>query len=313
MPPRSVDQKESLQVQDAFKRAVERIGSTTDAFRILSSHPTFSLSLSHAAVYRWLHKPIWSQYLLKKVRLATQILSEDLPPSMEEHYRALNLVELRKRVNRLQRVSRILGTEIERIIKVMAKLVLVIAPITLPCTARADSIGFYFGEQLAVTGSAADATINCGPISIVPWIFLDGSRFEGLVMVRYADSTNAVAFGPLLGSRNDPITGATPYFGAELRGKLGLGKARFLFRLAERHVREGMLNRFANLGLEAGSKKLAVRLSYQPIERQDVWTHRLAFKATTSHRNATIGLEVRSSLDATHRKGALVDLSVPLK
>ncbi|MBI4426088.1 MAG: hypothetical protein HY567_00780 [Candidatus Kerfeldbacteria bacterium] len=191
---------------------------------------------------------------------------------------------------------------------------LVLAALTGGATCvSADAIAFYFGQQLAGTGSAAEATINRGAIAFVPWLALDGSKFETLVMARYADSTATVAFGPLLGSNNNPKSGATPYFGAEARGKVQLWHSRFIFRLVERHTKEALLARFANIGLEAGPPQLLVRLSYQPIQRNRVVTHRLALKAVTSYRNAKVGVEIRQNFDGSNRKGALAEVVIPLK
>lgn len=182
-----------------------------------------------------------------------------------------------------------------------------------PLAVRADAVSFATGEQLAmVQGTTVEGILSFGTLKFLPWALLDGSKFEAMPMWQFGGTPDSLVVGPLVGMSYD-ATGTTPYFGVEIRGKLKLGPGMFIFRLAERHTRERMLNRFANLGLEAGTKQFKLRLSYQPIRRNNLTTQRLALKATVPYKNVKIGLEVRSSLDEHQRKGAMLDLVVPLK
>jgi hypothetical protein len=187
-----------------------------------------------------------------------------------------------------------------------------------PLAARADSFLFATGEQLAmvqgttVEGSLSFADLVGGRIKFVPWALLDGSKFEAMPMWQFGGTPDSLVVGPLVGMSYSS-TGTTPYFGAEIRGRISFGFSTLLFRLAERRSRESLLNRFANVGLEAGPKPMKFRLSYQPIMRNRQTTQRLALKSTLAYRSAKIGLEVRSTLDHLQRKGAMLDLVIPLK
>lgn len=183
----------------------------------------------------------------------------------------------------------------------------------LPFTAHADAVFLSFGEMIARQGSSAEGSLSFGPVMFAPWISLDGGQFEGMPMIQFGGTPDSLVIGPLVGSINSSQTGAKPYFGAEIRGKLQLWRSRLIFRLAERHTREALLSRFANVGIESGPKACIIRVSYQPIERNHGWTHRLALKATTPYKSTRIGLEVRSNLDITRKKAALADISIPLR
>ncbi len=197
--------------------------------------------------------------------------------------------------------------------RAVATICCVLLAVLTPLITRADVVSFATGEQLAmVQGTTVEGALSYGRLKFVPWALLDGSKFEAMPMWQFGGTPDSLVVGPFVGMSYD-ATGTTPYFGAEIRGKLKLGPSMFLFRFAERHTRERMLSRFANLGLEAGPKKFRVRLSYQPIRRNDTTTQRLALKATVPYRGVKIGLEVRSSLDGHQRKGAMLDLVVPLK
>ncbi len=191
-------------------------------------------------------------------------------------------------------------------------IIVVIALLCVSGRSSADSVSLFFGEQLAGTGSAAELTLGSGSVVAAPWLALDGSKFEAMPMWQFGGTPDSLVIGPLLGMSYDK-TGTTPYFGMEIRGKLKLGPGMFLFRLAERHTREKLLNRFANLGIEAGPRQFKARLSYQPLRRNNLTVQRLALKATVPYQGAKIGLEVRSSLDEHHRKGAMLDLVIPMK
>lgn len=184
-----------------------------------------------------------------------------------------------------------------------------------PVLAKADMVSFATGEQLAgIQGTTVEAALSFGPIKFVPWALIDGGRFEGMAMVQFGGTPDSLVIGLLVGSSYDRVRGSTPYFGGEIRGKLKLPYMMFLFRLAERNTKEGLLARFANIGLEAGPPELLVRLAYQPIERNRVVTHRLALKATIAYRrNIKVGVEVRQYLDGSNRKGALAEVSIPLQ
>ncbi|MFH0829510.1 MAG: hypothetical protein V1907_05070 [Candidatus Kerfeldbacteria bacterium] len=175
-----------------------------------------------------------------------------------------------------------------------------------------DAVSFFFGEMPAATGSAAELTLGSGPVIVFPWATLDGSKFEGLVMGQHADSALKVAVGPLVGSTNNSATGATLYFGAEVRGSFRYRAASLVFRLAERHTRETRMSRFANVGIEWSRDSSSVRLSYQPIARSASWEHRIAMRVQVPYKKLRLAVEVRTTLDAHHRKGALAEVRLPI-
>gem|GEM_PF-5477403 len=149
----------------------------------------------------------------------------------------------------------------------------------------------------------------------VPWATLDGSKFEVMPMVQIKRPGVTLAVGPLMGSINNPATGATAYFGGELRSHFQLGRVALLVRLTQRQTSTALLSRFANVGLEAGNPYLKLRVSYQPINQpiqgRSNWIDRVALRAMTTYRRAVIGVEVRQNLDGTAKKTAMIDVALP--
>lgn len=200
----------------------------------------------------------------------------------------------------------------ESVMRLVVGILIAVLISSTPRPSSADNLGLYLGEQLAGIGGAIDATLERGPIAYVPWALLDGSKVEGMVMARYADSRLTFTVGPLLG-QTSTAAGARLYYGAEIRGKFRRGPLTLVYRLAERHTRRDLLHRFANLGLETELHRLRYRLAYEPIYRQHVLTNRLAAKVTAPFRGARIGFELRQELNGTGRKSGLAEIIIPLK
>lgn len=194
--------------------------------------------------------------------------------------------------------------------------VLVIAAwLTLPSCVNADQVALAFGGQLAGQVGSIEGNLKvAGPLIAVPWATLDGAKFEVMPMVQIKQPRVTLAVGPLVGSTNNPTTGATAYFGGELRSRFQLGRVALLVRLTQRQTSTALLSRFANIGLEAGNPHLKLRVSYQPIDQplqgRSNWIDRVALRALTTYRRAIIGVEVRQNLDGTAKKTAMVDLTL---
>lgn len=187
--------------------------------------------------------------------------------------------------------------------------------LALPSCVNADQIMFAFGGQLAGQAGAVEGNLKvAGPVIAVPWATLDGNKFEVMPMIQIKQPRITLAIGPLIGSNNNPVTGATAYFGGELRGKVQLWRTTLLLRLTQRQTSTVRLSRFANIGLEAGNPHLKIRVSYQPIDQplqgRSNWIDRVALRALTTYRRAIIGVEVRQNLDGTAKKTAMIDLTL---
>lgn len=230
---------------------------------------------------------------------------------------AMLFVVVVRDVRRITRGIRTMSTRAPPFRKesVMRRIIVILAAVVAwyPSPASADNVAVYLGEQLAGVGGAADVTIEREAVVLVPWSLLDGSKFEGLAMARYApDPSFNVAIGPLVGSINAK-DGATPYYGGEVRGRVQYRSTSFNARLAYRRVAESRMSQFANLGLEQSWAKLAVRASYQPLQKLGSWEQRVAGKITVPVRQLRFAVEVRTSLNGLHRTSALLEVRIPLK
>lgn len=342
---RRPSRKYVLALQHQLEVAVASAGGPKRALAILNANPAFMFT-NRATLHRWMNTPWMVQNaalqriatvieILSGRSVAAQQLQQEVQQRMlEQQYLELNgllpLLDIiriqlndardrniasplhQERIASLRQSVFLFHKGLKRAVGTAGLLIAILTTI-FPSVSHADAISFATGEQLAmVQGTTVEGSLSFGRVKFVPWALLDGSKFEAMPMWQFGGTPDSLVVGPLLGMSYD-ATGTTPYFGADIRGKFKLGPGTFVFRLAERHTRERLLSRFANLGLEAGSKPLRVRLSYQPLRRINLTMQRLALKATAPYRSVKIGLEVRSSLDEHHRKGAMLDLVIPLK
>lgn len=309
MTKSAVNRSRPKQAHADFCLAVGKAGSVTKVLRTLNAHPAFA-SVNRATLYRWRNDVPTTPSTLGKILFAIKVLTGKESTPSENRRRIRNIALLKKRSGRLTTLARQLQSEAQSLARLVGKM-LVVLLVCVPSLSRADTVSFFLGDQLARQGGAVEGNLSVGPIVFVPWATLDGDLFEGMPMVKYQGSKHLVTVGPLLGSINNAVTGGTPYFGGEVRGRVALWHSTLHFRLAQRNTKEAMLNRLANIGLEAGTPTLAMKVSYQPIERSNVVTHRLALKASAVYMTTKLGLEVRTTLDRTTKKSAVVDVTIP--
>lgn len=174
-----------------------------------------------------------------------------------------------------------------------------------------QSLYFNFGEWQNARGAGVAWVTETQHYSHFPFLFLDGSVAEYLLIVK-PQGNRLLTFGPVVGGQSKE-DGFVPHIGFEIRGSARLGNWEPHWRYASRHTSEERLHNMTILGVRRLFSGYSVGLSYELIVIEDPLDHRIAASASRDFWWGTLIVEVRTSLDEEHRTSMNIDLSIPLK